>query len=52
MCPWCLKYTIHFNEYKKINCEKCGYGIRHGICTEENSLYKKIFKKYKNIQVN
>ncbi len=39
-CIWCFK---HFGE----KCEECDYGLRHGICRNDGSL----FNKYKTKEV-
>ena len=38
-CPWCLKYIM--------NCDKCGYGKRHGKCLDKYSL----FNTYESIRI-
>jgi len=50
MCPWCIKYSIYFDGYKRTECNLCGYGNRHGICSEEGSLFKKLINKYEEIK--
>jgi len=37
--PWC---HINMNDMGEYNCDKCKYGIRHGICEEQNSTYHTI----------
>ena len=41
-CPWCLKSTVNYVH----DCKLCGYGKRHGICDEEDSLFKKYILKW------
>ncbi len=42
-CPWCI--IDSFFKYNSLyDCFKCGYGKRHGICNEYNSLYYKLSK--------
>ena len=40
-CPWCL---INTKSYIK-GCEDCGYGKRHVVCYNNNSLYHKYVYK-------
>lgn len=35
--PWCIKKSL-----QKYPCTECGYGIRHGICTDAGSDYSKV----------
>jgi len=34
LCPWCILLDT--------DCKKCGYGKRHGICSEHTSAYTRI----------
>lgn len=37
-CPWCICQAFDMNFDTKA-CGSCGYGIRHGKCTDESSTY-------------
>ena len=50
MCPWCIKHSIYFDGYKKMECVSCGYGERYGICNVEDSLFNNLMNIYKEIK--
>lgn len=36
-CIWCI--------YNNALCENCNYGMNHGVCYDNNSLYSKYFSE-------
>jgi hypothetical protein len=59
LCPFCHKNGYKHHDcgvtIKNQSCEVCGYGYRHGMCTDQKSglsQYRKILKIFENERVD
>jgi len=59
LCPFCHKNGYNHHgcgvTIKNQSCEVCGYGYRHGICTDQKSglsQYRKILKAFEDERVD